>query len=139
MADFGMTGRQAAGIAALLTCGTTRAAARQSGIAERTLRRWLTRPEFRQALHAAQDEALSSITRRMTATADQAVDALVDALAVDQPPGIRLAAARLVFTALPGLVDLTDLVERVQRLEAWDTTRIGEGGNDESDYTSSTD
>jgi hypothetical protein len=113
-----MTGRQAAGIAALLTCGTTSAAARQSGIAERTLRRWLTRPEFRAALRAAQDEALSSITRRMTATADQAVGALVDALAADQPPGIRLAAARLVFTALPGLLEVNDLVERIEVLES---------------------
>nr|MBA3242385.1 helix-turn-helix domain-containing protein [Acidobacteriota bacterium] len=67
--------RQGAAIAALLNAATIQDAAREAGISESTLRRWMKLPEFRAAFREAQDRLfdesigeLHGLTREATET-----------------------------------------------------------------------
>ena len=114
----GLTPSQRRAIAALLLERDNRAAAKASGIAERTLARWLTLPIFREALEAAETEAVDSSLRRLASVTGLAVDTL---LAIMENPGAkpaqRLTAANIALSRYPELRDSQEFNERLRRLE----------------------
>jgi hypothetical protein len=110
--------RQTAAIAALLNTGKVTDAAAAGGVTTKTVYAWLRQPDFSAALRAAEADALRSLSRRLAGLGEAAADALKDALDEDQPIGIRLRAADLVTARGPALAELTDLVARLEALEA---------------------
>jgi hypothetical protein len=64
-------------IAALVSEPTIAAAAEASGVAVRTLFRWLQDPDFREAYHEARRQIISHAVTRLQQATDEAVEALV--------------------------------------------------------------
>ena len=113
-----LTPRQTRFVTALLTAPTVEAAARSSGIALRTARRWVQLPVIRAELQQAQREMLNQASRRAVASMVAALETL-EAIHRngDSAAGARVAAARAILEAGPKLIDLTDLEERLAVLE----------------------
>jgi hypothetical protein len=73
-----LTPRQRRAIAALLSSRDVKAAALAAKVGARTLYRWLDDQSFRNALSAAESEAIDTATRRLIGLEDSAVDAFTD-------------------------------------------------------------
>jgi len=123
-ADDRLSRIQSRALAALLTSRTILEAATTAGVSERTLRRWLTQPEFASTYRSAAREAASEAVSSLLAAQREAVDVLVACLH-DGTPATRVRAARCLLE-LGVRVGETDVDERLQLLErevrSWDTT-----------------
>lgn len=111
----GLSERKRRAIAVLLTTPSVAAAARASNIGERTLRRWLSDPDFRGTYSDASRELLHESIGRLRATAGEAVTTLSEALRDDQS-AVRVRAA-LGILDLAIKVDADGIVRRVAALE----------------------
>lgn len=90
--------KQVTALAALLTSSTITAAARQSGVSETSLRRWLKQPDFRRRYWKARRNVLNDAIGRLQIATEQAVEALVSLVADAEAPGtVRVAAAKVIF------------------------------------------
>jgi hypothetical protein len=89
----GLTSRQEAGIAALLSQPTHIAAAALVGVSESTLYRWLQVPAFRAAYRQARRELVEAAIGRVQAAAGRAVEALVSIAHKGRRDGDRVRAA----------------------------------------------
>jgi len=107
----GLSTKQQKALDALLRGCTQEAAAREAGVSRRTLGRWMSRNvAFQQALRSAEQEALKRIQRRLVGLAENACDALGQALRGEaQPAQVR---ARLM-----PLRELVEVEERLRALE----------------------
>lgn len=121
MAQNGISEKQYRGLRALMVCRTQQEAARHANVGVRTLKRWLTQPEFRAALEAAETDALRDASRLLAAQAADAAAHLADAMRdIGSPPGVRLRAALGVLDRAVQLRELMSLEERLTELEeAW--------------------
>ncbi|MFZ2358200.1 MAG: hypothetical protein WA040_02535 [Anaerolineae bacterium] len=113
-----ITPRQTLAIASLLASGKVADAAKAADVAPKTVYAWLNQPAFQAALSDAAAHALRALARRLAGLGDAAADALKDALQDGQPIAVRLRAAALVTERTPALVQLVDLADRIERLEA---------------------
>lgn len=113
-----VTHKQRLAIAALLSDGDVSKAAAVAGVSRQTLYRWQRDDGFVTALRAAESDAWRTLTRRMAGLGDAAANALRDALAEDQPIAVRLRAVALLTERGPALAELTDLITRLEALEA---------------------
>jgi hypothetical protein len=104
---------------ALLETPSVAAAARESGIGERTIHRWLHEdPDFRDELREKRRQRLEHAATRLQSTASQAVQAIVDLIA--SKDHIETGRAALVRTALDFAFRAgayTDLADRLDALE----------------------
>jgi hypothetical protein len=113
-----LTSAQRKGLAALLVAKNVREASQASGIAERTLHRWLADARFLLALSSAEGQAIDAATRRLVGLQDKAVGALESIL--DNPaahPSLRLRAAVCVLEQLIRLRELRNTEARLAALE----------------------
>jgi hypothetical protein len=69
--------QQEAAVAALLTEPTYAAAARKVGLSESTLYRWMQKPAFQSACHAARRELVAGAVHRLRSGTGQAVETLL--------------------------------------------------------------
>src|SRR5262249_52969554 len=97
-------------------------AAKQCGIGERTLRRWLAEDaDFRVEYDAARIAAFQAGMARIHALTGRAVDTLTDLLEAEKYPAVRLGAARAVFDLglherdAVAIIARLDDIERAQR------------------------
>lgn len=111
-----LTERRRRAIGALLTTPSVVAAAKTCGVGERTLRRWLTDPEFRRAYAEASRGLLNDSIGRLRAITGDAVTALSEALRGDHA-SVRVRAA-LGILDLAVKVDVDELATRIEALEA---------------------
>lgn len=102
---------------ALLEGATKEEAARRAGVAPSTARRWHHEPEFQRALSQAVDALLSAALASLAGMAQEAVQALREALR-EGTPAQRAAAAEKAISALLRLRTDYDLSTRLQALEA---------------------
>jgi hypothetical protein len=113
----GLTGKQAAAVAALLTERTVEAAAAKAGIAAPTLFRWLRDEAFGAAYRAARravvDSAIGGL-QRLTVEAVGALQAVLTGAAAD---AVKVRAALGVLDMAFRGVELADLADRVAGLE----------------------
>lgn len=119
MAENGVTSKQTKAITALLAEKTIGEAAKQTGIGERTLSRWLTGDEcFRVALRQAQDQAIDRAVTRLAGAAANAVNVL-DTIVNDdnEKSSIRVAAAKAILDNTLKWSELHDLARRISELE----------------------
>ncbi|MGA7730909.1 MAG: hypothetical protein WCD37_06515 [Chloroflexia bacterium] len=121
--------KQKKAIAALLTSKDIQGAARQAGVSERTLYRWLDEDvTFRADLQAAEAEAVRSAARRLAGAADGAVTVLMYVMLQQQnPAGVRLRAALGVLDQFVKLRQLSEIEVRLAALEER-LSRTGERG-----------
>ena len=112
------TKKQAA-IAALLTSPSITEAAEASGIGRSTMHRWLEDPEFKQALSAAEADAISSAVRRMIGDMSDNLSTMRDIrVSEDSSPALKLRAAALLDASLLRWREAATLEERLVAIEA---------------------
>lgn len=108
-------------LAALLVSPSVAEASRRSGIARRTLERWLANPKFQERLAAAYRTVVASAVRQLQQNMGRAADALVKVL--DDPTATaadRIRAAKAILDGgLSGQQQL-DIIPELQRLIAKD-------------------
>jgi transposase-like protein len=106
-------------VAALLSQPTIKAAARQVGLSEKQLRRWLRIPEFAELLRASKQQVFDHALGRLQALTTDAVAVLAAVLRKRRgDTGARLKAAGLVLGNGLKVAELTDLAERLAAIEA---------------------
>jgi hypothetical protein len=106
-------------LVALFEAPSIAAAARHTGVNERTLRRWLhDDAEFQDELRQMRQQYLAHAATRLQSTANEAVQTLLDLLA--SKDHIEPGRAALVRTALDFAFragSYTDLADRIEELE----------------------
>ena len=114
-----LTRKTEAAIGALLASSSIPEAARACGVAERTLRTWMNRPDFLEAYDQARRQVLDQVLAHLQASAGEALDAL---LAVcrdpEARPAARVAAARAVLDLSVKVRSEEDFEKRLRALEA---------------------
>ncbi len=118
-APNGLSPQQEEAIVALLNHPTVRDAAKAIGAGERTLYNWLDQPAFASAYRKARRQAFAqaiSITQRY---APMAVQTLAK-ISTDQaaPHAARVSASTALLKFSRESIELDDVVERVEALEA---------------------
>jgi hypothetical protein len=102
-----------------LACGATvEAAARQSGLTERTVYRRLKEPEFRTRLQDIRTDMVRRAAGMLTAAAATAVNTLLSLQKESVTPSVRLGAARAVLELGIKVRELAELQLRMDELEA---------------------
>jgi AcrR family transcriptional regulator len=102
-----------------LACGATvEAAAKQCGLAERTIYRRLKDADFKSRLQAVRSDMVGRSAGLLTAAASEAVRTLLALQKESAPPSVRLGAARAVLEVGMKLREVVDLQNRMEELEA---------------------
>lgn len=91
-------------------------AARNSGIGQSTLRRWLNDPEFCQQLDLLRRDASLFAIRKLQAMVPRSISVIVELLG-DADPAIRLRAARCVMDYFAQMSKEHDLRADIQELK----------------------
>ena len=110
--------RELLAIAALLSEPTIKRAADAIGLSEKTIRRYLAKPTFRDAYAKARREAFGSALQRLQEAAGVAVRTLIE-IAADEAakPADRLRAANSIIDFGIRGAELLVFSERLARLE----------------------
>jgi hypothetical protein len=102
-----------------LACGASvEAAAKQCGLAERTVYRRLEDPGFRARLQDVRSDMVRRAAGMLTAAASQAVGTLLALQKDSAPPAVRLGAARAVLEIGIKVREMAELEARMAELEA---------------------
>ncbi len=112
----GLTKKQEAAIAALLSTSVMKDAAAQVGISDVTLWRWLQLPEFEAAYRAARRQVVEQAISKLQGATKYAVATLGKNLSCGNP-AVEVRAASIILEQAVKGVELIDLQERVERLE----------------------
>lgn len=121
-----MTPKKQKALLALLTQPTKEKAAAAAGITSKTLRGYLDDPEFQDEYRKAFAEPVEDATRKVQQTLDPAVAVLREIMEDrDENGQVRVTAARSVLEYGLKMTEQTDILTRLQDLEA---TMGGEHG-----------
>jgi len=113
-----LTGKKAKAVELLAQGLSPVEVADKVGVSDRTVRRWVKRPEVANALRELQREALHGIARRLRALAQHATDALGHVLkSEDTPPAVRVSSARVILEFVVRLEEIEKLRELEERIE----------------------
>jgi hypothetical protein len=110
-----LTRKKEAAIAALLSEPTVAAAAQKAAVAESTLRRWLTLPDFQAAYSAERRSLLERTASRLLSASTHAVNALIKNL-VCGIPAAEIRAALGILDQASKSVELLDLSAQLAEL-----------------------
>ena len=108
--------KQEDAIAALLTHGTVRDAAKACKVGEATLFRWLQIPSFHERYTAARREVLQAALTMLQSVARAAVATLARNLKCGVP-STEVAAARAILDTAIRAHELEEMTQRVEALE----------------------
>lgn len=111
-----LSGKQKRAIAAILAARSITEAAEISGIARRTLYRYLSQDSFRNELQKAESEILACTGRRLLQEQLASVDALAY-LRDSAAESVRLQAARCLLEQCLKWRENVNLEERISKLE----------------------
>jgi hypothetical protein len=103
-------------IAALLSAGTLARAAAAAGIAERTLRNWLKRDDFKAAFERARREHFAEDMGLLGALRRSAITTVGQNLSSESTAGRNRAAALILEHSLKAL-EVLDLLPRLEAVE----------------------
>jgi len=113
-----LTPRQLRAVDALLSGATYQDAAKSAGVTDKTLSRWRKQPAFDDELRRRGTVAVSDASRRLTGTLDNAVDVLREVMNDEEAPqSVRIRAARYILDAATKLLELSEVMERLEALE----------------------
>lgn len=131
-----LTERQERVLVALLNTTTLHEAAKQAGICNRTLIRWMKEPAFVARFHQIRREIVGQAIARVQASIGKAIGVLV-AIATDesQPASARVSAANKLIDVGLQVNEIQELREQVAELRALLDERPaelgpGEGGEE---------
>jgi hypothetical protein len=115
-------------VTALASGATQAEAAAAAGISERTVRRRLERQDLARRVVEERSRLVTHTAARLTGLTGSAVDALMDLLADDVPPTVRLRASLGVLEAARIWRECSELEERITAIEAevlseWEAAR----------------
>lgn len=114
-----MTPKKQKALIALLTQPTKEKAAAAAGITSKTLRGYLDDPEFQAEYRKAFAELVEDATRKVQQTLDPAVAVLREIMEDGGENGqVRVSAARSVLEYGLKMTEQTDILARLQELEA---------------------
>lgn len=114
-----MTPKKQKALVALLTQPTKEKAAAAAGITSKTLRSYLDDPEFQAEYRKAFAELVEDATRKVQQTLDPAVAVLREVMEDSDENGqVRVSAARSVLEYGLKMTEQTDIITRLQELEA---------------------
>ena len=112
-------------ISALLSAASLRDAAKEAGIAEATLHRYLKDDAFKAEYQAAKREVVQQAICQLQRSAGKAVKVLIEiAEDKDSPSSARVSAAKTILETSLKAVELEDLEKRVGELEKLIKERI---------------
>lgn len=110
--------KQDLAIAALLHSESIRDAAKEAGIAEATLHRYLKDESFKAEYQAAKREVINHAICRLQQSAGKAVKALVEISGDEKAPAsARVSAARTILEISMKAIEFEDLEKRIAALE----------------------
>ena len=109
--------KQETAIAALLSAPSIKAAAIEAGIGEATLWRWLQLPDFQAAYRLARRQIVERAVSELQAACGESVETLKRNLHCENP-AVEICAAQIILEQAVKGIELMDLQERVERLEA---------------------
>ena len=113
-----MTGPRLQLLNAILEGRNIPQAAAHVGMVERTARRWASSPEFQIELQRRGADILTASGRALSALMQSAtMTAAIIMRDPTMPPGVRLAAARLILDKRDSLVAELDILPRLAALE----------------------
>ncbi len=114
-----MTPKKQKALVALLTQPTKEKAAAAAGITSKTLRGYLDDPEFQAEYKKAFAGLVEDATRKVQQTLDPAVAVLREVMEDSDENGqVRVSAARSVLEYGLKMTEQTDIITRLQELEA---------------------
>jgi hypothetical protein len=121
-----LTAKQDKALASLLALGEVRAAAKDSGVGEASLWRWLKDETFATAYREGRRKLLEAGAASLTANTAKASKVLLDvAEDVNAPASARVAAARAIIEGANKTVETLDLLPRVAELEKFIADKKG--------------
>lgn len=122
-----MTPKKQKALVALLTQPTKEKAASAAGITSKTLRGYLDDPEFQAEYRKAFAGLVRDATRKAQQTLNPAISVLQEIMEDGDENGqVRVSAARSVLEYGMKLTEQTDILDRLQELEAaMEVERIG--------------
>ena len=107
-------------LAALLSEPTQKAASARTGVSERQIRVYLTRPAFQEAYRQALSELVEQASIQARRGYAQALDALREIVTdTGQPPAARISAARSLLEYGLKLTEQADILAKLDELEKW--------------------
>jgi len=110
--------KQDRAIAALLKAETIRDAAKEAGIAEATLHRYLKDDAFKKAYREAKRAVVDHAICQLQRSAGKAVKALSSIIdEADAPASARVSAAKTILEVAMKAVEIEDLERRITDLE----------------------
>ena len=112
----GLTAMQDKAITALLSSSTVGAAAKKTGVSDRTLHRWLKEPAFRQGYHAGRRLVMEQAVGCLQRASLGAVEALVRNLKCGVP-GTEVRAAQVILEAGTKSVEMMEFEDRLTAIE----------------------
>ena len=110
---------------ALATGSTMTDAARAGGVSERTVRRWMTNPDFAARVAALRADLLARTVGALVDASLDAVRTLRECLNA-RSEATRVRAATALLNALVVVRESVDLEQRIAALEAADRDREGD-------------
>ena len=110
--------KQEQAIINMLIFPTIGEAAKQTGISEVTLWRWLQLSDFADKYRAAKRQAVSQAIARLQQTTTLAVDTLVEVMqSIDAKDTAKVTAAKVILEMAFKAVEVEDLAAKVEELE----------------------
>ena len=105
-------------LAALITCGSVRAAAKSANVSESTIRNRLADPIFREKYQSAKSAILEEACDALSARLTLAVDSLCQVLENEKNPAtVRISAADSVLRHGLKYVEAANILRRLDALE----------------------
>jgi hypothetical protein len=121
-------------VAAMLAHPTIEAAAAAVGIAVSTAYRWLQHADVIQRLAEARRDAMKAAMSKLQQAASASVDCLCEIQREGESESARVSAARTILEQALRSVELQDVQERLDKLEAIVKSRNWKGaGNEQPD------
>ncbi len=106
-------------VVAMLTEKSVGAAARRSGVGERTLRRWMTEDDaFKRELGEARRATFQAGMSRAQALTAKAIETLAALMGRQIPPNVRLGAVRTIVELGIHQNDAETILRRLDEIEA---------------------
>ena len=113
-----LTPKQQKALVALLTNSTKEAAAKAAGIESKTLRRYLSNPDFQAEYRRAFASMVEDATRQAQQTLSPALSVLREIMEDgDIPAAARVSAAKTALEYALRLAEVSDLAARLEALE----------------------
>ena len=105
-------------LAALVTGNTIKGAAKITGVNEKTIRRWLSDPDFSGEIAQARADVTKDIIHGLIAKAETAISTLDSIMTAEKVSAhAKVQAARCILEFAMRAIETTEIIERIEKLE----------------------